>query len=66
MGVGVRREELKKDMGKLLGIIEVHYVDFGGFMGIHLCQNSYCTFLISAIYCISYILRKFFFFFKKR
>jgi len=53
LGEEVRREELKKDMEKLLRIIDVHYLNCGGFGDVHLCQNAYCTFLICAVYSVS-------------
>ena len=40
LGVGVRREECEKHMGKLLGGFNVHYLDHGGgFMGAQLMSQ---------------------------
>lgn len=62
LGVGVRREECKKRMGKLFRVINVHYLNCRDFMGVHLCHSAlYCTFFICAVYCASFTLIKIFF-----
>jgi len=57
-----RRKGLQRSIKKLLGIRNVHYLDFGvGLMGARVCQNSWnCIHETSAIYCMPIVLKKIF------
>ena len=58
----VRRGEgegLQRDLRKLRGDRDVHYLDCGDdFMSVYICQNLSNYILVSAVYCMQFHLNK--------